>query len=311
VAAEFHSGLVSGRHGQMKLILSRKGFDSKYGGGPSPILNGTRLVSLPIEYGKREHRRQYNDLRFDGVNLGELIEQLYPKKRSRYDYCHLDPDLRRDMLPQRECPGEWRPLFGQADSNASHLVATHKVGEGDIFLFFGLFRNTNGWNGFVRGAPKIHVIHGWLQVDKVIHDPVEWVKTNRWASSHPHTYGDWWKSRNVLFVAKPALEIGSGRKRLKTQFPGAGVFHTFHERLCLSDPAFPRHPSRWRLPAKLRPDRENGRTISTLGNGTWVVSPDKRYVHFDPGYIRLWQESVISGNPDAIEWAHELIRAAN
>jgi len=32
----------------MKVILSRKGFDSQYGGMPSPILPDGTLLSLPI-----------------------------------------------------------------------------------------------------------------------------------------------------------------------------------------------------------------------------------------------------------------------
>lgn len=32
----------------MKLILSRKGFDTHNGGGPSPILPDGRMLSLPI-----------------------------------------------------------------------------------------------------------------------------------------------------------------------------------------------------------------------------------------------------------------------
>jgi len=32
----------------MKIILSRKGFDSTYGGFPSPIFEDGRMISLPI-----------------------------------------------------------------------------------------------------------------------------------------------------------------------------------------------------------------------------------------------------------------------
>jgi len=32
----------------MKIVLSRKGFDSKYGGYPSPILPDRNMISLPI-----------------------------------------------------------------------------------------------------------------------------------------------------------------------------------------------------------------------------------------------------------------------
>ena len=38
----------AGLQGKMKVILSRKGFDSCYGGHPSPILPDGRMISLPI-----------------------------------------------------------------------------------------------------------------------------------------------------------------------------------------------------------------------------------------------------------------------
>jgi hypothetical protein len=41
----------------MKVVLSRKEFDSATGGGPRPILSGGRLLSLPIpELGCPEFR---------------------------------------------------------------------------------------------------------------------------------------------------------------------------------------------------------------------------------------------------------------
>jgi hypothetical protein len=48
----------------MKVILSRKGFDSGYGGYPSPILPSGEMVSLPIPY-------QKNDIRYSDVKTGE------------------------------------------------------------------------------------------------------------------------------------------------------------------------------------------------------------------------------------------------
>jgi hypothetical protein len=151
----------------MKVIISRKGFDKTYGGGPSPIIDGERLVSLPIEYNGKERIRQYNDLRIDGRNLGVLLERLHPR-RSRYDFCHLDPDLRQDMVVGRKNNRNWLPRFGQVDKAATHLVETHRIGEGDIFLFFGLVRASEGWNQLLPGAPLMHVVYAWFQVDRVI-----------------------------------------------------------------------------------------------------------------------------------------------
>ncbi|MEG3597355.1 MAG: hypothetical protein VX357_03850, partial [Pseudomonadota bacterium] len=49
----------------MRIIFSRKGFDSASGGGPSPIVEG-RPVSLPIPAGKASHTT------FGDLGLGEL-----------------------------------------------------------------------------------------------------------------------------------------------------------------------------------------------------------------------------------------------
>jgi len=50
---------------RMKLILSRKGFDSTYGGYPSPILPDGTLLSLPIP-NRRFIRLDKQPLYFNG-----------------------------------------------------------------------------------------------------------------------------------------------------------------------------------------------------------------------------------------------------
>ena len=116
----------------MKIVLSRKGFDSSAGGVPSPILPDGRLVSLPIP--DRYSQITYQQLTRGGVNLGDHVEDLAGKSRAHR--AHLDPDLIADTLPRAR---GWRPLFGQVGTSQSHLE-NHGVGPGDIFLFFGLFR---------------------------------------------------------------------------------------------------------------------------------------------------------------------------
>ena len=49
----------------MKVILSRKGFDSSNGGCPSPILPDGTLLSLPIP---TDDRDKYEDLSWKRVN---------------------------------------------------------------------------------------------------------------------------------------------------------------------------------------------------------------------------------------------------
>ncbi len=286
----------------MKLILSRKGFDTKFGGGPSPLIDGQRIVSLPIEYGGRETRRRFSDINLDGMNLGDLVEQLY-SKRKRDDFCHLDPDLRKDALAHRATIDQWRPLFGQGNAAASHLLS-QRVGPGDLFLFFGLFRATNGWNFFVPNAPEFHFIYGWFQVDEVVYDPISWAnrEENTWAQDHPHTYGDWSGKKNILFTARKHLIIDG----VTHPIPGAGLFDTYNERLRLSDPNSDLK-SHWRLPIALYPESGTGKSITYLKNATWEVEPSQEYVRMNPGRTTLWQEAVVSGNQHAVDWATELI----
>jgi len=49
----------------MKVILSRKGFDSEFGGYPSPILPNGQMISLPIP-------DQNEELRYSDVMAGDL-----------------------------------------------------------------------------------------------------------------------------------------------------------------------------------------------------------------------------------------------
>lgn len=55
----------------MKLILSRKGFDSGYGGMPSPILPDGRLVPLPIPIS--HDRYTLADINIPDLDIGQLL----------------------------------------------------------------------------------------------------------------------------------------------------------------------------------------------------------------------------------------------
>jgi hypothetical protein len=118
------------------IVLSRKGFDSKFGGCPSPIFAGGRMASLPIP--EKGMKPKYRDLVGPGelADFGELVEQLGNGAKAS-DGVHLDPDVRREL---HRNPGRpWRPLFGQTGAAERHL-GTQKVGADDLFLFFGWFR---------------------------------------------------------------------------------------------------------------------------------------------------------------------------
>ena len=117
---------------QMKIILSRKGFDSGSGGVPSPIFPDGAMMSLPIP--DKSSGIAYEDVAGNyWVSMGEAVSQLagFPQAHR----AHLDPDLVANSLPRKK---GWRPIFGQVDAAEGHL-RLQGVGESDIFLFFGLY----------------------------------------------------------------------------------------------------------------------------------------------------------------------------
>ena len=216
-----------------KLIISRKGMDAGSGGMASPIL-GNRLLSLPIPDLRSDIR--YASLKAaPGLSYGALISQLSGK---RLGFAHLDPDLVESDLPR---PAGWKPVFGQTGAALSHL-RSEGVGVGDLFLFFGWFREAEKMKGKWRYAPgclNAHVLFGWLEVGQIIDLDLE--APPDWAIGHPHCQSafTWNSGGNALFVAAEQSSCWPGK-------PGAGVF-PFHESLILTAPGSPRR-SDWWLP---------------------------------------------------------------
>jgi hypothetical protein len=215
----------------MKIVLSRKGFDSSFGGVASPILPGGILLSLPIP--SRESPISYGDLHIDGYSIGAIVEDLTRGRIRSEHSAHLDPDLRASMYSR--LPG-WRPLFGQAGAAQSHLEHMG-VGPGDLFLFFGWFRQTKRVAGdyrFVRGAPSLDVIWGWLQVDTILFVGCGDLDIPEWAKYHPHFHGEF--KNNAVYVARETLRING----IERSGAGGGVFAQYRESLRLSAPGHPR-----------------------------------------------------------------------
>jgi len=226
----------------MKLIFSRKGSDSGSGGGPSPILPDGRLFSLPIP--DPTSHITYGQV-CDGAGLPpDLIAQLTRERIPADSGCHLDPDLRRDSLPRDKA---WRPLFGQTRAAQKHLE-NQEVGAGDLFLFYGWFRQTELAGGslrFAKEAPELHVLFGWLQVDRAVRIPGDCPPEISWAGYHPHFHftREGRDRNNTLYVARQWLDLPGIFPR---SVPGGGVFDRFRPELQLTADGEPR--STWRLP---------------------------------------------------------------
>jgi len=261
------------------MILSRKGFDSAAGGVPSPILEDGQLVSIPIP--EERGSVAYTELRHRGIVISRLLSDLRPDESRR---CHLDPDIDPSALPHR--PSCWRPAFGQSDAAAQHLDRTG-VGEGDLFLFFGWFRQIESIAGvyrYAKGAPDLHVLWGWLQVDEIL-TPRSAMKPSGF-ERHPHFDG---RRRN-------GSRVYVGHRN------GGGVFRSFHARLVLTEPGQSR--SRWRIPSDFMPcgrpaltyhansDRWRGTRdaclLSTVGRGQEFVLDTDQYPK-----IRAWAENLV------------------
>lgn len=127
----------------MRMVLSRKGFDTSAGGGPSPIVDG-RPTSLPIPAKGAFSRTRYGDL-----GLGDWAARASRGKVGAQDLCHHDPMFLDDG----------RAILGQCGAAQTHLER-QGVGVGDLFLFFGLFREEDG-------KPH-HRIFGFLEVEEVL-----------------------------------------------------------------------------------------------------------------------------------------------
>ncbi|EAQ27998.1 hypothetical protein NAP1_10403 [Erythrobacter sp. NAP1] len=127
----------------MRIIFSRKGFDSSAGGGPSPIVGG-RPVSLPIPAGAAS-KTTYGDL-----GLASLAKTASRGKLGASDLCHHDPMF----LADGTC------VFGQCGAAQTHLER-QGVTLGDVFVFFGLFADE-------QTREPHHRIFGYLRVAEVV-----------------------------------------------------------------------------------------------------------------------------------------------
>lgn len=79
----------------MRIILSRKGFDSGAGGVPSPILPDGSMCSLPIP--RTDKQRRFGQIMWQGRPLSQVVEDLTKRRVRATTPVHLDPDLRQDV----------------------------------------------------------------------------------------------------------------------------------------------------------------------------------------------------------------------
>lgn len=165
----------------MRIIFSRKGFDSASGGAPSQIRNCIP-ISLPIP------TRTRSKTTYGAAGLGDAVKAATKGRLGPDSLCHEDP-----MFHESLC------AFGQTGSAQSHL-ARQGVGVGDTFLFFGLFAE-------IDGQDRHHRIFGYLKVEKVFslgRHPIAPVELSTFPRPHPHTIGEW-NDNNTIYLGRGAV----------------------------------------------------------------------------------------------------------
>jgi len=218
----------------MRVIISRKGFDTQNGGQPSPILPDGTLLSLPIP--SKDDKVLYSDLKYSNKTYLQIIKELNPNSKFKEYYaCHLDPDLREDIVKRKN---DWSPLFGQTGSAQGHLLKNN-IKEGDLFLFFGWFKEAEQIDGILRykrNSPDKHVIFGYLEIGKIYSNKTKYPDE---VQHHPHAQQKYYNdNNNRIYKASDELSI----------FPslnGGGCLN-YHKDLVLTKEGYSK--SKWDLP---------------------------------------------------------------
>ena len=274
----------------MKIILSRKGFDSANGGIVSPIMEDGTLISFPIPADEDDNGK-FEDLFYLGESYAKILKDLNYKENPKRPNCHLDPDLSMDRR-KNKIDG-WLPIFGQVNSSAIYLFKNVNVQAGDLFLFFGNYHKVQYADGKYQYTKKtgdfysdndLQVIWGYMQIGKIIKDHEAQRKYN-W---HPHA-GDWYvkpERTNVMFIASDTLSFNEN-------MPGAGIL-------------------------KYREDRVL--TAKDCNKATWVkrsiydvdsiIGNRKNSSRVQDGiyYAGIWQELGLKETPKCEEWAKSIIQ---
>jgi Nucleotide modification associated domain 3 len=285
----------------MKIILSRKGFDSGSGKVASPIFSSGELFSLPIpeDQALPSSNVRYGEISAGNYWLGDIVDDLTLGQIRGDRSAHLDPDLNFSSVPRQN---GWKPIFGQANAAERHLQ-NHQVDKGDIFIFFGWFKRVERVANrfrYVKGAPDLHVMFGWLQIDRRI-AVRDLHQIPIWALEHPHLDKERTSQPDSIYIASDRLKLPDQILTDLGDRPGAGVFKTYRDALCLTAPGQLR--SHWQLPAWFYHDHEQFRLTYNQDFRRWQLAGE------GSGFVLLktpgrGQEFILNCEhyPKAIDW---------
>lgn len=225
----------------MRIIFSRKGFDSTAGGAPSPIVGG-KPVSLPIPSNRG------SDTRYSQRGLGPLVSKVTRRRIGGRNRCHDDP-----LFEGGYC---W---FGQCGSAQGHL-AKQGVTAGDVFLFFGLFAEE-------ETGERHHRIFGHMTIEAIgspdqIRNHSAWRETPR---PHPHFSGEWPANNTIYFGAAGTASRASEKLRLTS---GEGPLNVWKVPVWLRRYGLTYHgrPERWIGPGLLNSAKRGQEFVCNIGD---------------------------------------------
>ena len=270
----------------MKIIFSRKGFDSDNGGIVSPIMEDGTLVSFPIP---SDDKDSFDDLFYLNQPYSQILKNLKYKENPQYPNCHIDPDLSQNR--RKHQINGWCPIFGQVNSSAVYLLNTVKVQPGDLFLFFGNYHKVKFVDGKYRYIKNtgdfysdndLQLIWGYLQVGEIITAPEE----QRKYSWHPHSNRDRKEEHsNTMFLARNKLSFNE-------TMPGAGVLKYREDRVLTAKDCT---KATWIK----RPIYDVDAVFGNRKNSSKIA--DGLY------YSGIWQELGLHESPECEEWAKSII----
>ena len=226
----------------MKIIFSRKGFDSKAGGYPSLIFPDGTLFSIPIPDKNTQFKYKDLDFKYQNESISSILNDLtFRKIKSGKDrkcdyndekfHCHYDPM----PIVDQDFIGI---AFGQQGNTEAHL-RNQKIEEGDIFLFYGWFKKVEKIDGrwqYIQESPDIHLVWSYMNVGVINHlDNNE--KKERTLNKypfllkHPHMEALYDNTKNTIYLSKEYK-----------------IFN-YDNKFCLTDLKEYKGRSTWRLPA--------------------------------------------------------------
>lgn len=248
---------------------------------------------------------RYGDLG-DG-SLGKVVQDL-TRGRVRAGFrAHLDPDLDSSLLARQQ---GWRPAFGQTGAAQAHLDA-HGIGPGDLFLFFGWFRDVDqardGKWRFLPSGRNLHAIFGWLQVGQVLKLPLgvasEWEQFP-WLCNHPHVRRGA-EPGNTVYIAADRFALPAVGD---TGLPGAGIFLRASQTIFLTG-KLSTSRSFWQLPGWFAPSEGRPALTYHADPARWTRTGDEVLLRS----VARGQEFILdcADRPEAQGWLTDLLNAAS